>query len=112
LIDRGAVVAIGMSGPSAGAEKMGIPEISKAGLAEFGYTTWYGLFAPTGTPQETVNTLNEALKKVLSNPVLAEKLSPQGLDVRYSTPSALGELVKTEAAAWSKIINAAAISIK
>jgi tripartite-type tricarboxylate transporter receptor subunit TctC len=70
------------------------------------------LFAPTGTPQETVNKLNEALKKVLANPALAEKLSPQGLDVRYSTPGALGELVKSEAAAWSKIIKSAAISIK
>lgn len=112
LIDRGAVVAIGMSGPSAGAEKMGIPEISKAGLSEFGYTTWYGLFAPAGTPTETVNKLNEALKKVLANPALAEKLSPQGLDVRYSTPAGLGELVQSEAAAWSKIIKAANISIK
>lgn len=112
LIDRGAVVAIGMSGPSAGAEKMGIPEISKAGLAEFGYTTWYGLFAPAGTPSDTVNKLNEVLKKVLANPALAEKLSPQGLDVRYSTPAALGELVQSEAAAWSKIIKSANISIK
>lgn len=112
LIDRGAVVAIGMSGPSAGAEKMGIPEISKAGLAEFGYTTWYGLFAPAGTPQDIVNKLNETLKKVLANQALAEKLSPQGLDVRYSTPAGLGDLVQTEAAAWSKIIKSANISIK
>lgn len=112
LIDRGAVVAIGMSGPSAGAEKMGIPEISKAGLAEFGYTTWYGLFAPAGTPQDIVYKLNETLKKVLANQALAEKLSPQGLDVRYSTPAGLGDLVQTEAAAWSKIIKTANISIK
>ena len=112
LIDRGAVVAIGMSGPSAGAEKMGIPEISKAGLAEFGYTTWYGLFAPAGTPQDIVYKLNETLKKVLANQALAEKLSPQGLDVRYSTPAGLGDLVQTEAAAWSKIIKSANISIK
>ena len=63
LIDRGAVVAIGMSGPSAGAEKMGIPEIAKAGLPEFGYTTWYGLFAPAGTPGAVITTVNVALKK-------------------------------------------------
>lgn len=112
MIDRGAVVAIGMSGPSAGAQKMGIPEISKSGLAEFGYTTWYGLFAPAGTPKESVTKLNEALKKVLANPALADRLSPQGLDVRYSTPAALGELVQSEAAGWSKIIKAANISIK
>lgn len=112
MIDRGAVVAIGMSGPSAGAQKMGIPEISKSGLAEFGYTTWYGLFAPAGTPKESVTKLNESLKKVLANPALAERLSPQGLDVRYSTPAALGELVQSEAAGWSKIIKAAKISIK
>ena len=112
LIDRGAVVAIGMSGPSAGAEKMGIPEISKVGLAEFGYTTWYGLFAPAGTPTETINKLNAALKKVLASPELAAKLSPQGLDVRYSPPVGLGELVQSEAAGWSKIIKEANISIK
>jgi len=112
LMDRGAVVAIGMSGPSAGAEKIGIPEISKSGLAEFGYTTWYGLFAPEATPQDTVSKLNEVLKKVLASPALAERLSPQGLDVRYSTPAGLGELVQSEAAAWSKIIQDANISIK
>lgn len=112
LIDRGAVVAIGMSGPSAGAQKMGIPEISKAGLAEFGYTTWYGLFAPAGTPADTVNKLNAALKKVLASPELVARLSPQGLDVSYSTPAGLGELVQSEAAAWSKIIKEANISIK
>ncbi len=112
LIDRGAVVAIGMSGPSAAAEKMGIPEISKAGLPEFGYTTWYGLFAPAKTPESVIATLNAALKKVLSSSALADRLSPQGLELSYSTPAELGTLVQTEAAAWSKIIKDANISIK
>jgi hypothetical protein len=39
-------------------------------------------------------------------------LSPQGLDVRYSTPAGLGELVQSEAAGWSKIIKEANITIK
>ena len=112
LIDRGAVVAIGMSGPSAGAEKMGIPEIAKAGLPAFGYTTWYGLFAPTGTPEAIVMRLNEALKKVLASQALAERLSPQGLELSYSTPAQLGALVQSEAAGWDKIIKDANISIK
>ncbi len=112
LIDRGAVVAIGMSGPSAAAEKMGIPEISKAGLPAFGYTTWYGLFAPAKTPESVIATVNAALKKVLSSSALADRLSPQGLELRYSTPAELGTLVQTEAAAWSTIIKDANISIK
>jgi tripartite-type tricarboxylate transporter receptor subunit TctC len=70
------------------------------------------LFAPAGTPAETVSKLNAALKKVLANSELAAKLSPQGLDVRYSSPAGLGELVQAEAAGWSKIIKEANISIK
>lgn len=109
LIDKGSIRAIGMSGPSAAAQAAGIPEISRAGLPEFGYTTWYGMFVPKGTPEAVVQKLNISLGKVLNNQALQQKLAPQGLELRSSTPVQLGTLMADEAKAWGKIIQAANI---
>ena len=104
MIDKGSIRAIGMTGPSAAATAAGIPEISKAGLPGFEYTTWYGMFVPAGTPDTVIQVLNAALRKVLSDEALRQKLAPQGLELRASSPTELGALIKTEATAWAKII--------
>ena len=111
LMDKGSVLAIGMTGPSKAADAAGIPEISKAGLPSFGYTTWYGMFVPKGTPDTVVQKLNASLGKVLNNAALQQKLSPQGLELHSSSAKELGALMATESADWDKIIKAANVRV-
>ena len=103
LIDRGAVVAIGMSGPSAGAEKMGIPEISKAGLSEFGYTTWYGLFAPAGTPKPLVDDLNKHIVAILKTPEMQQKLLDLGAQPVGDSPEQFAAYVRSDNKKWQEV---------
>ena len=107
MIDKGSIHAIGMTGPSS--QSAGIPEISKAGLPGFGYTTWYGMYVPAGTPAEAIERLNGALVKVLSNQDLQQKLASQGLDLKSSTPAELATLASSEARSWQAIITSAGI---
>ena len=109
LIDKGSIRAIGMTGPSAAAQAAGIPEISKTGLPGFGYTTWYAMFVPKGTPDAVIQKLNVSLGKVLNDQALQQKLTPQGLDLQSSSPAQLGALMSAEAESWKKIIQAANI---
>lgn len=107
MIDKGSIHAIGMTGPSA--QSTGIPEISKSGLPGFEYTTWYAMYVPVSTPENVIAELNASLRKVLSNKALQEKLAPQGLDLRASSPAELAALAQSESKAWQAIITSAGI---
>ncbi|MFW8564995.1 tripartite tricarboxylate transporter substrate binding protein [Orrella sp. 11846] len=49
-----------------------VPTFEEAGVPDFYMSSWYGLVAPKGTPDEVLNRLNEALTKSLENPKIQE----------------------------------------
>lgn len=111
LIDKGAVIPIGMSDHSSGADTASLPVIAEAGLPDLKYTTWYGLFAKKGTPEDVIDTLNKAVAKVVQNPALNEKFEPQGVEFVSSTPEGLADLVRDDTEKWQRIIDDAGIEL-
>jgi tripartite-type tricarboxylate transporter receptor subunit TctC len=103
LIEKGSIRALGMTGPSKGTDASSLPQLS-ATVPGMEYTTWYGLYAPVGTPASTVTKLNTALRKVLTDPELLAKLTPQGVDLVASSPQELGALTKKDTEKWAKLI--------
>lgn len=83
-------------------------------LVELGYTgveasSWYGLFAPAGTPAHIIQRLNREMVALGKNPEHREQLSNQGQEAVYSSPEELGQYVKTESDKWSRVIKTANI---
>lgn len=72
-----------------------VPTVAEAGVKDFEYTFWWGLFGPAGLPQDVVNKLFEASNKVLSDPALVTLLQKTGNQVSMSKSPA-------EFAAWAK----------
>jgi len=112
MIDKGAVTPIGMSSASSGSETSKLPVISQAGLPDLEYTTWYGIFAKKGTPEQIIQKLNKAVATVIDNPELNRKFEPQGVEFVSSTPETLTALVQKDSAKWRKIIDDADIEIE
>jgi tripartite-type tricarboxylate transporter receptor subunit TctC len=50
-------------------------------------TSWIGLFAPAGTPNDVVDTLNAQARMALGDPATAKTLAAQSLDVMLSSPA-------------------------
>lgn len=109
MIDQGSLRALGMTARSRA--DAGLPLISDT-VPAFGYTTWYGLFAPRGTPPDVIEKLSASLKKALADKALQEKLAVQGMDLEWSTPAELDALMKKDIEKWSKVIEAANIRLK
>ncbi|MES2980309.1 MAG: tripartite tricarboxylate transporter substrate binding protein [Pseudomonadota bacterium] len=83
-------------------------------LAELGYkgveaSSWYGLFAPAGTPAAIVQRLNREMVALGKNPEHRDQLFKQGQEAVYSTPEELAAYVKTENDKWGRVIKAANI---
>jgi tripartite-type tricarboxylate transporter receptor subunit TctC len=83
-----------------------IPTLIESGLPGFETATWYGIFAPAKTPKEIVQKLNEDLVKVIRSPEVRGNLEGQGYAVNGTTPEELAQLLKSELARWSRVINA------
>ncbi|WP_424139567.1 Bug family tripartite tricarboxylate transporter substrate binding protein [Roseomonas chloroacetimidivorans] len=89
-----------------------LPTMMEAGVTDFESTGWNGLLAPAGTPQPIVGRLNEELLKTLAEPKLMQELHSQGhILPKSNRPEDLRDLMKVEAAKWSKIIREAKITV-
>jgi tripartite-type tricarboxylate transporter receptor subunit TctC len=74
--------------------------------------TWYGLFAPAGTPQPVIDRLYKAVRFALDDPDTQKKLEKSGFSLVGSTPAELDARVKRDLVYWGKTIRDAGIEPK
>jgi tripartite-type tricarboxylate transporter receptor subunit TctC len=89
-----------------------VPTSAEAGVPAFDVTTWYGLYAPRGTPKPVVATLVAALQTALKDPALIGRfgeLSMTPVEQERATPEALEALLKAEVDKWGRVIKEAGI---
>jgi tripartite-type tricarboxylate transporter receptor subunit TctC len=89
-----------------------LPTIEEAGGPELTSTVWHALWAPKGTPKETVAALNAAVVKALDDPAVQKRFADLGQDIwprEQRTPEALAAHHKAEIDKWWPIIKAANI---
>ena len=81
-----------------------VPTFAEVGLAGFEEIPYYGLFAPAGTPKESVDRFSAALAKVIDRPDVRDKLVGWGLTVQHMTPQQLAARERAYSQVWSQII--------
>jgi tripartite-type tricarboxylate transporter receptor subunit TctC len=89
-----------------------LPDVAtnaEAGLANSDYTFWNGVLVAAKTPQAIVMRLHQETMKVLSQPGVAEKLKPQGLEPMSVTPAEFDALIAKEIEINKEIVKAAGL---
>ena len=81
-----------------------IPTIAESGFPGFEATSWFGLVAPTGTPQPIIDKANAAAVAITRDPDMKAKFAQIGVDTVGSTPAVLGTTIKTDIAKWANIV--------
>jgi tripartite-type tricarboxylate transporter receptor subunit TctC len=87
----------------------GVPTMKEAGLPGLEIYTWYGAFAPAGTPAAAVARANADIDALLQLPDVRKLLASQGMVPSGGPPARLGNLVKTELPRWDRVVKAAKI---
>ncbi len=84
-----------------------LPTMKEQGYGDVLVTSWYGLFAPAGTPEEYIDTLFSALNQALEDPEIVAALEATGTEVWASeSPKEFGEFLTAERARYAKLIDA------
>ncbi len=108
-VKAGKAKALAVVGPSARSPILpDVPTWSEAGM-ELNIATWFGLFAPTGTPRDVIQRLNAELKKGMFDNAEARQKFLTGVGMAVEppaggTPEALGALVVAEHDKLSKLV--------
>ncbi|WP_230970821.1 tripartite tricarboxylate transporter substrate binding protein [Nitrogeniibacter aestuarii] len=87
-----------------------LPTIAEAGLPGYVADSWYGIYAPAGTPPEVIAKLNAAAKKAAESEAFRNRVQPEGLMINAGTPEAYDQYVRGEIDRWAKVIKAAHIT--
>ena len=72
-----------------------IPTIAET-VKGYEFTSWFGVFAPAGTPKPIIDRLSAEINKAVADPDVAPKLSEQVLDPMHSNPEEFAKLLKSE----------------
>jgi tripartite-type tricarboxylate transporter receptor subunit TctC len=108
-LDSGKGRAIATSGQQRSPELPNVPTVQEAGVAGFEVVAWNGLYAPAGTPQDIIDTLNAGLHQVLADPALKKRALDLGIDARASSPAELDARMRSDIAKWGAVIASAHI---
>lgn len=83
-----------------------LPTLSESGLKGYEADTWYGLFAPAGTPPAIVAKLNADVVAALKSPDIQAFFAEQGAEVIGDSPADANAKVRAEVGKWRAVIDA------
>jgi tripartite-type tricarboxylate transporter receptor subunit TctC len=89
-----------------------VPTLTEAGMPQFDRYTWFGMFAPAGTPPEIVSRLQREVVAALQAPDLLERFANVGAEPVGSTPGEFVERIRSDAARWSEVIRKAGVKVQ
>jgi tripartite-type tricarboxylate transporter receptor subunit TctC len=114
-VKGGKVHALGLTSAERMAQFPDVPTMTESAVPGFEVATWYGLYAPKGTPREVIDTLYDAYKKAMANKAFTQSMADQGIrllpDAEYA-PDAFQAFTAEEGKRWAKVIKDAGISLK
>ena len=87
-----------------------VPTIAEAGVPGYEATSWFGMFAPAGTPAPVLAKLNAAIVKVLAQPDV-KKINEQGAEVYSETPEQFAAFIQAESVKWGKVVKESGASL-
>jgi tripartite-type tricarboxylate transporter receptor subunit TctC len=110
-IKGGRLRALGVTSKTEAPQLPGVPPIANT-VPGFENTGWFGLVAPTGTPNDVVQKIYRDTKKALEDAKMRERFFAQGLAPVGDSPQHFGQAMKEETELWAKVVKERNIHVK
>ena len=83
-----------------------VPTLAEAGLPNYTFQSWFGIFAPARTPEAVVRTLNRELVRIIALPETRKAFVELGIEPVGTSPEEFGKYLRAEIARWSDVMRA------
>jgi tripartite-type tricarboxylate transporter receptor subunit TctC len=81
-----------------------VPTIAESGFPGFEAGSWFGVFAPRGTPPDVVAALNKATNEAIAEKSIEARMIEEGADPAAGTPERFGAFVRSEFEKWRTVV--------
>ena len=89
-----------------------VPTVAEQGFKDFDVSTWYGVFAPAGTPKEIVTAVNAEINKLLATPEMKDAIHAQGAEPQAMTLDQFGTQLKADYQKWRGIVQGSGVTLE
>jgi tripartite-type tricarboxylate transporter receptor subunit TctC len=110
-IRGGKLKALAVTTPTRSPAFPDVPTLQELGVQGYEVTTWYGLWAPAGTPRDIVVRLQQEVAKAMLRQELKDLWAAQGASPGGNTPEQFAAFIRTEVVKWGKVAKDANIKI-
>lgn len=86
-----------------------LPTVAEKGFPGFEAGSWFGFFAPRGTPPDVVTKVNQAVNDIL--PSLQAQMIREGADPVGGSPKQFGDFTQKEYIKWKAVVNASGATV-
>ena len=89
-----------------------VPTVAQAGVPGFEVMSWFGLWAPAGTPVDIVGKLNQAVVEIINTPDMQKQIRDQGALPHPETPAEFAAFIAAEGTKWANVVRNAKLAIQ
>jgi len=109
-VESGKLRMLAVLGDERSAAFPDVPTSREQGFPGLGIDTWYGLFAPAGTPAAVISRINGEVNAALKLADVRALLARQGMTPAGGPPGRLAALLKSELDRWARVVSTAHIT--
>lgn len=104
MIKSGKLKAIAVTSATRSPLLPDVPSITEFGYKEFDDYTWFGFFAPAGTPPDVINKLNAAINRAMASADVVDRFAQLGMASAPNTVAEFGSFLKAEVPKWAAVV--------
>jgi tripartite-type tricarboxylate transporter receptor subunit TctC len=103
-IKAGTLTAIAVSSAKRSRSLPDVPTVADSGFPGFEAGSWFGIFAPKGTPADVIAVLNRATNEIIAEKAIEARMVDEGADPAGGTPEKFGAFVRSEFEKWRAVV--------
>jgi tripartite-type tricarboxylate transporter receptor subunit TctC len=111
-IQSGKVLALAVSGSTRADQLPDVPTFREVGVPFVEETSWYGIYAPKGTPADVIAKVNRDVGRILAGADMKQRSETLGFRLLGGSPEKLGAMLKSEIAKWAEVAKSASLVAK
>jgi tripartite-type tricarboxylate transporter receptor subunit TctC len=108
-IQAGKVKPLAIADDSRSDQLPAVPTTAESGFPTLKATFWASIVAPTGTPADIVDKLNQSINAILRSPELDASLARFNAKPKIGSPSDFAKFWRAETEKWTNVVTAAGV---
>lgn len=88
-----------------------LPTMKESGFETFDVSSWFGVVAPKGTPEEITQRLNEAMHTAMRKPDIQKRLADLGAIPEFTSREEFAQFLAREVDSWGEVVVASGATV-